>query len=147
MRFFTKFVTTFCFVGYFPIGAGTLASAITTLLIYTFISNSVVFVSLGVIFVVLGFLFCGKSIPIFGRGDPKQVVIDEVAGTFVALFLIPLAFKAYLIAFLLFRAFDIVKPSPIRNVEKIKGSAGIMLDDLLAGLFANITCRIILIFI
>jgi len=81
-------------------------------------------------------------------GDPSCVVIDEAAGFFMAVFLLPLTFKSFILGFLLFRVFDIVKPFPIGLIDRrMKGGPGIVLDDLVAGLFANICARIILLLI
>ena len=68
--------------------------------------------------------------------DPQFVVIDEVAGQLIALIAVPLAWKTFLAGFILFRAFDIVKPPPVRQLEGLPEGAGIMLDDVAAGLYA-----------
>jgi phosphatidylglycerophosphatase A len=72
----------------------------------------------------------------YGVKDPQFVVIDEVAGQLVALIGAPLAWKSFLAAFILFRAFDIVKPPPVRQLEALPEGAGIVLDDIAAGIFA-----------
>src|SRR6266849_1768643 len=71
-----------------------------------------------------------------GLKDPQFVVIDEVAGQLVALIAVPLAWKTFLAGFILFRVFDIVKPPPVRQLEAIPEGAGIVLDDVAAGLYA-----------
>jgi len=71
-----------------------------------------------------------------GREDPSFVVIDEVAGQWIALLACPTDWKHALLALLLFRGFDIVKPSPARQLERLPGGWGIMLDDVAAGLYA-----------
>lgn len=71
-----------------------------------------------------------------GVTDPSFVVIDEVAGQLIALIAAPVRWKTLLAGFILFRAFDIVKPPPLRQLEKIPEGAGIMLDDVGAGLYA-----------
>jgi phosphatidylglycerophosphatase A len=71
-----------------------------------------------------------------GVTDPPFVVIDEVAGQLIALIAAPVQWQTLLAGFILFRAFDIVKPPPLRQLEKIPGGAGIMLDDVGAGLYA-----------
>ena len=68
--------------------------------------------------------------------DPPHVVIDEVAGQMIALIGVPLRWQYLILSFILFRAFDIVKPPPLRRLEKIEGGAGIVLDDVGAGLYA-----------
>ncbi len=71
-----------------------------------------------------------------GTKDPQFVVIDEVAGQLVALVAVPLAWKSFLVGFILFRVFDIVKPPPVRQLEALPEGAGIVLDDMAAGLYA-----------
>jgi len=71
-----------------------------------------------------------------GAKDPQFVVIDEVAGQMVALIAVPLAWKSFLAGFILFRAFDIVKPPPVRQLEALPEGTGIVLDDVAAGLYA-----------
>jgi hypothetical protein len=79
-----------------------------------------------------------------GRKDPQFVVIDEVAGQLVALIAVPLAWKSFLAGFILFRAFDIVKPPPVRQLEAIPEGAGIVLDDIAAGLYALVAMHLFL---
>jgi phosphatidylglycerophosphatase A len=71
-----------------------------------------------------------------GREDPGHVVIDEVAGQLFALIAMPIDWPHALLALLLFRLFDITKPPPVRNLERLHGGTGIMLDDVAAGLMA-----------
>ncbi len=76
--------------------------------------------------------------------DPSIVVIDEVVGMWITLFLIPKTLPPFLLGFLLFRVMDIVKPQPARLVERIPNGWGIMLDDIVAGIYANVSLRILL---
>ena len=71
-----------------------------------------------------------------GIKDPQFVVIDEVAGQLVALIAVPLGWKTFLASLMLFRAFDILKPPPVRQLERLPEGAGIVLDDVGAGLYA-----------
>lgn len=77
-----------------------------------------------------------------GRDDPREIVIDEVAGFLVALFLVPLSWLNLSLGFILFRVFDIWKPFPLRRAEKLGGGLGIVLDDILAGIYANVCLRV-----
>jgi phosphatidylglycerophosphatase A len=80
----------------------------------------------------------------FARQDPGQVVIDEVAGMLITLFLNPAGWFSAAIGFLLFRVADIVKPFPARRFEQLPGGLGIMADDLMAGVYANLGLRLCL---
>jgi phosphatidylglycerophosphatase A len=80
----------------------------------------------------------------FRVADPQFVVIDEVAGQLVALIGVPLAWKTFLAGFILFRVFDIWKPFPIRRLEQLPEGAGIVVDDLGAGIYALIVMHLLL---
>lgn len=85
---------------------------------------------------------------LLGKDDPSEVVIDEATGFCLSVFLLPLTFLNLCLGFLIFRIFDILKPFPINVIDKrIKGGAGIVLDDIVAGVFAYIGVRIILVLI
>jgi phosphatidylglycerophosphatase A len=79
-----------------------------------------------------------------GNKDPQMVVIDEVAGQLIALIAVPLAWKTFLASFILFRAFDIVKPPPVRQLERLPEGTGIVLDDVAAGICALVVMQLIL---
>jgi phosphatidylglycerophosphatase A len=81
-----------------------------------------------------------------GREDPGHVVIDEVAGQLIALIAIPVDWRHAVISLLLFRIFDILKPPPIRQLERLPAGTGIMLDDVAAGLFALLFAQIVHVF-
>ena len=70
------------------------------------------------------------------RKDPGVIVIDEVAGMIVAVLLLPRTFGVLLCAFLLFRLFDIWKPFPAREAQALRGGIGVVVDDLIAGVYA-----------
>jgi phosphatidylglycerophosphatase A len=79
-----------------------------------------------------------------GGKDPQFVVIDEVAGQLIALIAVPLAWKTFLAGLILFRAFDIIKPPPVRQLEKLPEGTGIVLDDVAAGIFAFVVMHLLL---
>jgi phosphatidylglycerophosphatase A len=78
-----------------------------------------------------------------GREDPGHVVVDEVAGQWIALAASPVEFRHALLAFFFFRLFDITKPAPARQLERLHGGLGIMMDDVAAGLYALLACLIV----
>ncbi len=93
----------------------------------------------------IGWIVSGKTERELGRTDPREVVIDELCGYLVAMAGHAVSFPSILTGFLLFRLFDIWKPWPIRSVEtKLTGGAAIMLDDVLAGIYANVLGLIVL---
>ena len=95
-------------------------------------------------FILIAFWAAGRSQKLLGRDDPQEVVIDEVAGFLLTVSFLPLSWLSLSLGFLLFRFFDILKPFPISSLEKIRGGGGIVLDDLLAGVYANLCVRIFL---
>ena len=89
----------------------------------------------------------GRSQDLLGRNDPSEVVIDEVAGFLVTMFLLPSTWLTLGLGFVLFRVFDVLKPYPVRQAESLRGGLGIVTDDLLAGLYAHLGVRILLVII
>jgi phosphatidylglycerophosphatase A len=79
-----------------------------------------------------------------GQKDPSHVVIDEVAGQLLTLVACPMVWQALLAGFILFRAFDIVKPPPVRSLERLPEGTGIVVDDLGAGIYALIVLQLLL---
>lgn len=98
-------------------------------------------------FVAVSVWAADVSCRILERNDPSLVVVDEVAGFLLALFLVPLTFGQICIGFFLFRLFDVLKPFPIRNLENLRGGLGVVADDLLAGVYANLSLRLLLFFL
>ena len=92
----------------------------------------------------LGLWSAGPTARAIGQKDPSVIVIDEVAGMMLTLALLPAGWRTYLAGFLLFRLLDIWKPGPIRRLEQLPGSLGIMADDPAAGAAANLIIRLLL---
>ena len=92
---------------------------------------------------ILG-VFAGNKVESDWGKDSSKVVIDEVAGMMLSLVLIPQQWQTVLIAFVLFRFFDIAKPLGVRKMERFAGGWGVMADDWLAGLYANITLQLVI---
>ena len=130
-------------LGYVPRAPGTAGAllGILTGLLVNFLSAIT-----GLFFLVsLVVLGCHVSTVVekrLGGKDPQVVVIDEIAGMAIALWLIPISFKCVFIQFLLFRAFDIYKPFPVKQMETVfEKGAGIMMDDVAAGVIVNLLYR------
>lgn len=139
---FSWLIATFFGCGRLRPGPGTWASA-TTVLLWWLISQAAGARFQVPIAVLLACLAALAGIPAATRvarqsgvSDPSFIVIDEVAGQMIALLAVPVRWQTLLAGFILFRALDIVKPAPLRRLEKIPGGAGIVLDDVGAGLYA-----------
>ncbi len=89
----------------------------------------------------LGVWAAGAAERHFGGVDPGPVVIDEVVGMLITLFLIPVSVSGAIAGLLLFRVFDIVKPFPAGRLEQLHGGVGVMSDDAMAGIYANLVLR------
>lgn len=81
----------------------------------------------------------------FGKKDDPKIVIDEIMGFFITMLWVPRTALFIVAGFILFRFFDILKPFPIRRLEKVRGGFGVVLDDVMAGIFANVILRLIII--
>jgi phosphatidylglycerophosphatase A len=91
----------------------------------------------GLLIALLGIPLCGRAATILGRKDPGSVVYDEIAAFPVVFAMTQVTLMTAVLGFGLFRLFDIVKPWPIRRFERLPGGWGIMLDDLIAGVYAG----------
>jgi phosphatidylglycerophosphatase A len=126
------------YIGYLPIAPGTIGS-LAALIPYYFLCNNAVLMAAVILAVtILGFMTTGRMEKMFGEKDPGEIVIDEFSGMLISLYRIPPAMGYVVTGFILFRFFDIVKPKPIKNLEKLNGGLGIMSDDIMAGVYTNI---------
>ena len=123
------------FLGNATYAPGSITSFVVLLLCF-FIPNSIFWqLPFLISHLMIGFYYCFLySIKKKQDADPSFIVIDEAVGMIISLFFIPKVFSAYLLAFILFRFFDIIKPSIIYRVQNVKYGLGIMLDDIVAGI-------------
>ena len=134
----TKTVLSLFNVGKIRLAPGTIASFLTLILWY-FVPNSCYLqLVLLLIFIFLSFLLCYEYAKNNKEKDPSYIVMDEFVGMIVSLYMIPKLFSYYLICFILFRFFDILKPSLIYKMQNVGYGLGIVLDDLISGLFVLI---------
>ena len=132
--------------GYVPIAPGTIGSVVG-LLVFWLIKDSALFTVQMLVIGALFFVGVWASMIVeqdLERQDPGIVVIDEVVGMLISLMLLPATTTVIFLAFFLFRLFDIVKPYPARWCEQLSGGWGIMMDDVVAGLYANLLIHITL---
>lgn len=141
--FLTKLAATGLYSGYAPIAPGTAGSlvAVALFLLPGFEQPMTLSIITLIVFFI-GAAVSAQMEKILGD-DPPVVVIDEIVGQWITFLFIPKTLGMIALGFILFRVFDIFKPPPARNVEKIKNGWGIMLDDVVAGVYANISVWII----
>ncbi|MBW2581400.1 MAG: phosphatidylglycerophosphatase A [Deltaproteobacteria bacterium] len=141
------FLATGCFTGFLPKMPGTWGTfAAIPLVIISHRLTSITQPVVAVVFVTFAAYIAGRAEILFEDRDARPIVIDEMVGFLITLLWLPLNFLTLCLGFFLFRLFDIVKPPPISTVEKrLHGGWGIVLDDVLAGIFANVTLRLLLI--
>ncbi len=129
--------------GYSPVAPGTAGSALGVLLFWPLAGRPPAQV-LGAtaVLVLLSVLAAHSAARGLGQKDPGLVVVDEVVGQWVSLLLLPFTLGTALAAFFLFRLMDVLKPWPARDLERLPGGLGIVADDLMAGIYANLLLRV-----
>lgn len=139
-------LSTFGYVGYFPIAPGTAGSAAALVLyaVLRLVGSPVLDVAAIAVLFGVG-CWAGSVAEVhFGRTDPGHVVLDEVVGMLLTLLFVPVTWLGALVGFFLFRLFDIVKPFPARRCERLHGGLGIMADDAVAGVYGNLALRLLI---
>ena len=139
------FIATGCFIGKIPFAPGTFGSLAGILLCFILSKISVLAAILCIIlFIIFSIWIANGAEKILNKKDPGSIVIDEIAGMTVTLIGIPFNVFYVTTGFLIFRILDITKPFPIRYIDRrVSGGAGIVFDDIAAGLIANVILRII----
>ena len=140
------FLATAGYTGYFPVAPGTIGSAVG-LLVYLLVwrVNSTTFeVGLIVALFVVGIWAGTIAERYFGGIDPGPIVLDEVVGMLITLAFVPVGWTGALAGFFLFRVFDVIKPFPAGRLEKLHGGLGVMADDAMAAIYANVALRILI---
>ncbi len=130
-------------IGYIPLVPGTAGSLFVLIILYFFypLSFWVMFIILIVLF--LWGLYTADDVEKEKGKDPSIVVIDEIVGMGISVLFLPRNWILFLIAFLLFRFIDIVKPPPIMRSQRVPGALGIMIDDVIAGIYALILVHLL----
>ncbi len=149
MKRLALLLSTFGYVGHFPIAPGTAgsAAAVPLYLLLRWIAVPGLDLAAIVGLCLAGFWAGSIAAEHYGREDPGFVVLDEVVGMLLTLAFIPVTWSGIAAGFLLFRLFDIVKPPPARQLERLPGGFGIMMDDVMAGIYANLALRLLIRFI
>ncbi len=131
-------------VGYVPVASGTFGSAVGLALWWCLPASAMAQAIAIVVLFAAGSWSASVAERHFGTTDPAEVVIDEVMGMLITLFLNPVGWAGVLGAFLLFRLADVIKPYPANRLERLPGGAGVMADDAMAAVYANVALRAML---
>jgi phosphatidylglycerophosphatase A len=137
------FIAQGAYSGRSPFAPGTAGTVVGVLLYLLFMGLSApVYGAACLIVIVLGTWAAGRADALFGTKDNRTIVIDEIAGYLVSMLLVPATWQYMTAAFFLFRFFDILKPFPLRRLERLPGGPGVMLDDIGAGIYSNIVLQV-----
>lgn len=150
MSSLAKAIATFFGSGYSPFAPGTAGALLAMVLVWPMCAGQFVLgistTTLLIILIVVGFVLgviCTNVLENEWGKDPQKIVIDEAVGVWIAFLFIPYSLTYFILAFVLFRVFDIWKPLGIRKIENLKGGMGVMGDDVLAGIYANVVLHLI----
>lgn len=140
LSFFDKILGSFFFTGYLPGPTGTYASMLAFLFYFylPFFENLYAILSIILFFSIYGFFLGDKFEAFYNKKDPEVFTLDEAVGSWISLIGAPKTYGYLFIAFIIWRLADIIKPFPARNLEKLSGGKGIMLDDIISSFYVCI---------
>ena len=138
------FVATVGYCGYFPFAPGTVGSAagLVFYLLVWWTGSPIVEVGLIAALFAVGVWAGTPAERYFGGVDPGPIVIDEVVGMLITLAFIPVGWTGALAGFFIFRVYDVIKPYPAGRLEALHGGFGVMADDAMAAVYANVSLRL-----
>jgi len=143
-NFILKCSSSFFFIGYLPFIPGTFGSLAGVGIFYLYGPDKAGYFIALFFLLLLGFLTSGRAERLLARKDPPCIVIDEVCGMMIALSFIPPDTRLVVLGFIFFRIFDMLKIYPASRMQHFKGSLGVMADDIVAGIYANILLQLII---
>jgi phosphatidylglycerophosphatase A len=142
----SELFATFFYVGKFPKAPGT-AGTLATIPLWVFLAyyfHAVWYMVIVFLILLFGIYICQIYENYSEKHDSKEIVIDEVVGYLITMTWLPLTWQSCVLGFVLFRILDILKPPPIRQLDqKVKGGVGVMIDDVAAGIIANLVLQLI----
>ena len=137
------FIAQGAYAGKFPVAPGTAGTLVGALIQYGIRNTSpLIYISITVLVCLVGTWAAGRAEIILGRKDSPSIVIDEIAGFLIAMFMVKAGWGYLAAGFALFRLFDITKPWPLHSLQAVKGGLGVMIDDIGAGIYTNITLQL-----
>ncbi len=150
MKTVIKMISSGLYLGYFPVAPGTVGSILGVLIFLQLQNFPLIYIFVCLLLILLGFLTSGKAEEIYRQKDPRKIVIDEITGMCIVYLGVPVQqagvqAKLWIIisGFLIYRIFDIIKPPPAKRAERLNGATGIMLDDIIAAVYANLILQVL----
>lgn len=145
LNFFEKLLGSGFYAGYFPVAPGTIGS-LAALVIYLIPGFENLWILIPAILFVtaIGIPIATKFEKYYDKRDPRYCTIDEVAGMWISLIMVPKSTWPVILAFLVWRIMDIIKPYPARKLEDLEGGLGVMMDDIAAGVYSLIFVHVFL---
>ena len=139
-----KIYCTFFYAGYVPFGPGTFGTLGAVIPFYFIAGLTPPFYLITILFfTAISIKITNHCIKYYNEEDPGEIVIDEVCGYLFTMFMLPFNWFNVLSGILIFRILDIIKPYPVRKAENLRDGYGIILDDVLAGIYSNIIIHLI----
>ncbi len=138
-----KYIATIGFIGYLPFAPGTFGSLVAFAFFILLKPNPFIHILMLLLLIPIGIVSSHHAERLLNSKDSKHIVIDEFCGYLLSVALLPFSYAEAIIAFFLFRVFDILKPFPIKKVESIlSGGKGIMADDMVAAIYTNLILQL-----
>lgn len=149
MKHLSRLLATGLYTGYFPIAPGTVGSALGLLILFIFPGFQDFFLLIGLVLLFFIGVWAATEVEKKEGRDASIINIDEIVGMWISIIFLPDGLQWYwlVIAFFVFRIFDIIKPPPVNASQKIPRGWGVMIDDVLAGLYTNLLLRIVIYFL
>lgn len=144
MKILSRLVASGFLTGYLPLAPGTAGSAFAAVIYWIIpVTNRWIWSLVTLLIFFVGVSVARDAAEVWGE-DARRIVVDEVAGFFMAMLFLPKTIFVVVLGFLLFRVLDIIKPFPAYRSQRLPGGWGIMADDAIAGLYTNLCLRIII---
>ena len=146
LNFFEKLIGSGFYTGYIPVASGTFGS-LAAVAIYLIPGFEKLYIIIPVIFILFFYgKFVGDKFEAVYEKDPAECTVDEIVGTWISLVALPKTFLIVLVTFLIWRVLDIIKPQPAKKLERLKGGMGIMIDDVVSGIYTLLIMHILIYF-
>ena len=139
------FIAQGAYTGRFPVAPGT-AGTLAAIPLYYFVMlrlSATGYIAVCLVLFLIGTWAAGHAETLLNRKDSPSIVIDEIVGYLLAMFLLPLGWGFVIAGFFLFRVFDVLKPYPLNSLQKIRGGLGVMIDDIGAAVYTNVVLRVV----